>query len=219
MRKEICYSLLRATAQKRNNIINIMEKYFLIAILGKSGSGKDTFVKHLMDRPCSKMLHKKISHTTRPQRDYEKDGVDYFFKTPDYFLKHLDDFFEVTCFNNWYYGTQYSSLNKNKINIGIFTPDGLEAIKESKDIRCISIYIDCKNKLRLIRALNREENPDIEEIFRRYKADELDFEYIKDDVDIILGNNNLEELEYSLEFIEKLIKIIYEEGVNNDKDY
>ena len=37
------------------------------------------------------------------------------------------------------------------------------------------IYIVASDKERLIRQLDREENPDIEEIIRRYQTDNIDF--------------------------------------------
>ena len=53
------------------------KKIKLVAFIGKSASGKDTIVNKFCEK--YKQVHKKISTTTGPPRDYEKDGVDYYF--------------------------------------------------------------------------------------------------------------------------------------------
>ena len=49
--------------------------------MGKAGSGKDTLLKTLLQTSPFNMANPIISCTTRPIRDYEKDGVDYHFLT------------------------------------------------------------------------------------------------------------------------------------------
>ena len=84
------------------------------------------------------------------------------------------DMLEAVCFNDWWYGTPISSLDKDKINIGVFNIDGLECLAETSfDI--LPIYIDVPDKIRLIRQLNREENPNCAEICRRFQTDDKDF--------------------------------------------
>jgi hypothetical protein len=46
---------------------------------------------------------------------------------------------------------------------------------KSPDLYVYGFYVSAKDKTRLLRQLNREENPDIHEIIRRFKADEEDF--------------------------------------------
>ena len=82
---------------------------------------------------------------------------------------------EACDFRDWFYGTELKALDENKINVGIFTPDGVRALREDNRIELLVIYVVSPRKTRLIRSLQREESPDIDEIFRRYKADEEDF--------------------------------------------
>lgn len=82
---------------------------------------------------------------------------------------------EYTNFNNWYYGTSLDSLSKDKINIGVFNPTGIRSLLNYPEVKVITFKIFCNNKNRLIRQLNREEFPNIEEILRRYYADKEDF--------------------------------------------
>lgn len=170
------------------------EKFKIIALFGPSGSGKDTILKWLVD---NKDIHKIISHTTRPPRDYEKNGVDYYFCSKDEFDEVLEtyQFFEISTFNNWSYGTTYSALDLNKINIGIFTPKVISSyLLENKYFEVLPIFIDCNAKTRILRNLNREEEPDCYEICRRYLKDIKDFYCI--DFDYIIYNNNRNDAEF-----------------------
>lgn len=51
-------------------------------IMGKSSSGKDTIYKKLMDRMRGK-LKTVTGYTTRPKREGETDGIEYFFVTDE----------------------------------------------------------------------------------------------------------------------------------------
>ena len=100
---------------------------------------------------------------------------------------------EATVFNNWCYGTSYDSLSKTAINIGVFNPAGIDALLCYGDIDLTVFYIDAADKTRLLRQLNREENPNVDEIIRRFDADkedfsDLDFEYT------LLKNENIQDL-------------------------
>lgn len=152
-----------------------MQKYKVLAIIGKAGSGKDHLTRLFLEQlglPCEK-FHKKISCTTRPPRGGEKHGVDYFYLTDDEFHDTL--MIEKANFNGWWYGTSFNGLDKDKINIGIFNPAGVCQMFDNPAIELRVIEITCSDKVRLIRQLEREENPHINEIFRRYYADEEDF--------------------------------------------
>ena len=65
-----------------------MGKIFLL--MGKSTSGKDTIYKDLIRNDVFSLL-KVIPYTTRPMRDGEADGVQYFFKTEEEYLKLKSD--------------------------------------------------------------------------------------------------------------------------------
>ena len=110
-------------------------------------------------------------------REHEQDGVNYHFLTVEEFTEKVvnGDMIEATNFNNWFYGTMLSTLSKNKINIGVFNPEAVEILQADKRLNVIVIYIEATNKERLLRQLNREDEPDCHEIVRRFKADEEDF--------------------------------------------
>lgn len=151
--------------------------YKIIALCGKSGAGKDSLMMAIFSH-LEKYLNPIISHTTRPKREKEIADKSYHFVSKDEFLTLIDEnkMLETTSFNNWYYGTSIDSLSNDKINIGVFNPDGIMSLLEDDRIELEIYYITAKGKTRLIRQLNREENPDVDEIIRRYDADEIQFQ-------------------------------------------
>ena len=149
--------------------------YKIIALIGKAGSGKDTMLHQIVE--ANPDFHEIISCTTRPQREGEVHEVNYFYLTPEQFGDKIihNEMLEATYFNDQFYGTSYESLRSDAINVGVFNPTGIESLLTHKDVEVEIFYIEASAKTRLIRQLNRENNPDVEEIIRRYKADEEDF--------------------------------------------
>lgn len=169
-----------------------MNKIKLVAICGKAGAGKDTFLRRLVEHSNSK-YHEIVSCTTRPPREKEVDGINYYFLSNEEFAEKVlnGDMLEATVFNDWCYGTALSNLDVEKINIGVFNPTGIEIISQNDKLDLLVFYITATDKNRLIRQLNREENPNIEEILRRYTTDKSDFEEL--DFDYLLINNDYKE--------------------------
>lgn len=162
--------------------------YNVIALMGKAGSGKDAILHELIRlRPNANEM---ISCTTRPIREGEAHGVNYFFMTPEEFGARVlnGEMLECTEFNNWFYGTSYEALRSDCINIGVFNPTGVESMMHYPDINVKVFYITASDKTRLLRQLNREEHPDVKEIIRRYHADEIDFEDLTDIPHTVIEN-------------------------------
>ena len=153
-----------------------MNKYKIIALFGESGAGKDTIQNWLVSN-FPKEAHKIISCTTRPPRDYEINGQDYYFIDTEFFAQKIlnGSMLEATTFNNWGYGTPIDSLEEDKINIGVFNITGIDCLLQDPRLEVTTIYVRVSDKERLIRILNREENPNCEEICRRFLADRKDF--------------------------------------------
>lgn len=171
--------------------------YKMIAIIGEAGSGKDTLMNKVIyeagPAPAS-IFHTLTSCTTRPPRDYEKEGKDYYFLDNETFAAYVleNQFLEVSEFNNWFYGTLKSELSKDKINIAVLNPQGIENLLLHNDIDLKVFYLDVKGKIRIIRQLQREEDPDIPEIYRRYIADDEDFGYLPFEYETLKNENNVD---------------------------
>lgn len=154
-----------------------MKKYNLLVFCGESGAGKNRLLTNLVKQNPDK-FHCLISHTTRPAREREIDGLDYYFVTEAEY--HNLDFLESTCFNGWYYGTAKNSLKKDKINVGVLNLQGIMQLQKREDINLKVFYLQVSEKTRLVRQLSREENPDVREILRRFSTDLDDFDdYLK----------------------------------------
>lgn len=147
---------------------------YIIALFGKSGSGKDTILKYFKNKYPE--INSIIHCTTRPKRDYEEEGRDYFFLSHSDFTKKVlnGSMIEAYSFNNWFYGTGNESIKEDALNIGVFNIESLKCLMQ-QNINILPIYIEASDKTRLLRNLNREENPDCKEICRRFESDNKDF--------------------------------------------
>lgn len=151
--------------------------YKVLALIGEAGAGKDTLMKTFIRNAPHFVFHEIVSCTTRPPRETEKNGVNYFFYSDEEIQKKIEknEMLEYTFFNNWYYGTSYDSVVANEINIGVFNPAGIKSLLARNDVDLKIIYVRAGAKERLLRQLKRETDPDVDEIIRRYQADEVDF--------------------------------------------
>jgi guanylate kinase len=181
-----------------------MKKYDVIALIGEAGAGKDYLYRTLVDSYSE--VNGLVSYTTRPPREGEVDGVNYHFVSREEFEKQIDEgkMLEYTEFRGWYYGTSKAALNAAAPNIGVFNVDGIYTMLEDEEIDLKIFRVIASDRIRLIRQLNRENNPDIEEIMRRYKTDKVDFEFLDFDY-IELPNENWAEGHESLEGLCKYV--------------
>lgn len=155
--------------------------YKIVTLTGKAGAGKDRMMqevlKVLKEESPEFTINEIVSCTTRPMREGEVNGKNYYFLTHEEFAERLADgtMVEATIFNDWCYGSCLEHMNEDGINIGVYNPEGVGILQSIPDIMVYSIFVDAPDKVRLLRQLNREENPDVKEIIRRFGADEADF--------------------------------------------
>lgn len=155
-------------------------------MMGKSSSGKDTLYKRLLE---DKELNLKtvIPYTTRPIREGEVQGREYFF-CDDLKADELERAGKVverrdyqTIHGIWTYFTvddgQIVLENQNYLMIGT-----LESYQKVRNYygkeNLVPIYIEVEDGERLQRALDRERtqnSPKYEEMCRRFLADTKDF--------------------------------------------
>lgn len=165
----------------------------LICVIGKSSCGKDTIIDEILNNPRIKDLQKIVRYTTRPKRVDEHDGTDYYFIDNDSLLNmiiphehqcnHVIELseFTVASGDTWKYATIINDNIVNDYNNYIMSchiDACLEAIKYLGIDNVIPIYIDIDDKIRLMRAISREEkqsNPNYIEMCRRYVADTMEY--------------------------------------------
>ena len=158
----------------------------LIFISGKSGVGKDTFIQGL-DKSKYNII---IPYTTRPMRDGEENGKEYNFITEDQLSKLIvkknypsSTEYKVANGDTWTYITFCGQYKDDMANVIIATPEQIDEIKwyfnlsEESGDEIINIYLETPPTDRITRMLKRTDN-DIEkinEVIRRFNADEEDF--------------------------------------------
>ena len=111
-----------------------MRKGLFIVISGPSGVGKGTICDILMKNKNIDLEY-SVSMTTREKRDYEKEGVHYYFTNKMNFKKKIenDEFVEYEIYNNEYYGTLKSEiLSKIKNGKNIISEIDVQGAKQIK---------------------------------------------------------------------------------------
>ena len=167
--------------------------------MGKSSSGKDSMYKEILK--AVPHLKSVVSYTTRPIRQGETNGVEYFFVGENELskMKQEGKVIEERAYNTvhgvWKYFTacdQQIDLDNNDYLL-MGTPASYKGVRAFYgEERLIPIYLHVDDGVRLERALKREqsqENPRYEEMCRRYLADHEDF-----------SEKNLEEAKITKEF-------------------
>lgn len=85
----------------------------LIIISAPSGAGKTSIVRYLLEN--NKRLSFSVSATSRPKRDIETDGKDYYFLSVDDFKKRIADerFLEwQEVYSGQFYGTLKEEVDR-----------------------------------------------------------------------------------------------------------
>ena len=154
-------------------------------LLGKSATGKDTLYKEILKRRPK--LRTVTMYTTRPIREGETDGVEYFFVDQERFDEMMDEekIIEFRSYNTKCGIWTYFTADDGQVDLGrsdylgIGTLDSFVKMKKyyGEDAVC-PVYIQVEDGERLSRALKREReqaNPKYEEMCRRFIADQSDF--------------------------------------------
>jgi len=140
----------------------------IFVVSGPSGSGKSTLIREVRQKVPG--LGYSISHTSRPPRGQEKNGVEYHFVSKEDFQKMIDngEFVEWAEVYQDLYGTSVSSL-RSQITMGLdvimdIDVQGAKNIKDHfKD--AILIYV-LPPSLEILEKRLRERGTDDEKAIR-----------------------------------------------------
>ena len=154
-------------------------------VMGKSSSGKDTIYKKMLERhPWFRTI---VPYTTRPIREGERDGVEYFFVDEERLreMQESEQVIEVRSYNTRCGIWTYFTADDGQIDLDahdylvIGTLMSYRALREYfGEEKLIPVYIEVDDGLRLARAVERERRqaePKYTELCRRFLADEEDF--------------------------------------------
>lgn len=158
----------------------------IFCLMGKSACGKDTIYKQILSDK-NLPLKTLIPYTTRPIRDGEADGVEYYFLTDEeqQALERQGKIIELRAYHTVHGVWKYFTANDHQLNLAqnnyliIGTLESYLKLQEYFGADClIPLYIELEAGERLQRALNREKmqkTPKYAELCRRFLADEADF--------------------------------------------
>ncbi|MBP5773705.1 MAG: guanylate kinase [Eubacterium sp.] len=161
-----------------------MGKIFFI--LGKSSSGKDTIFQKIKENNALD-LKTVVGYTTRPMRENEVDGEEYFFVDRDRLEELQNDgkVIEVRHYNTVHGVWSYFTVDDGQIDLedtDYLYIGTLESYEQMRDYygedAIVPIFIEVEQGERLKRAILREieqSEPKYEELCRRFLADEKDF--------------------------------------------
>lgn len=155
-------------------------------LLGKSATGKDTLYKEILKRRPK--LRTVTMYTTRPIREGETDGVEYFFTDREELERQLASgkVIESRTYQTIAGSWTYYTVDDGQFDVADDESCLMIGTLESYEKMCtyfeagkmVPVYIEVPDGIRLLRAVKREENqkkPNYREVCRRYLADEKDF--------------------------------------------
>ena len=185
------------------------EEKILLILSSPSGAGKTTLTKKIQQKYHNFKL--SVSHTTRPPRENEIDGIDYHFVTKQKFENLIDSesFYEYAKIFENYYGTTKKNVDEIiKKNDILFDIDwqGTKQLSKFKNLKFVKIFLITDNKSELKkRLINRNQNSP-KEIESRFNSYEEDIKHWND-YDYIIINKNLETCFKQLEKIIEMEKV------------
>ena len=169
-------------------------KGIIAVISGFSGAGKGTVVNELVNKYGYAV---SISATTRPPREGEEEGKNYFFKTKEEFKQMVKEgrFMEYARYVDNYYGTPkdyvYSQINNGRdVLLEIEMQGAMQVKKNFPDVTLV--FITPPHVAELKRRLLKRGTETEDIINKRIARAAEDCSYMKD-YDYIIVNDGLEE--------------------------
>ena len=171
-------------------------------ITGPSGVGKNTIINELSNHLD---FYFSVSHTTRPRRENEVNGKDYYFITEEEFenLIKSDQMIEYEQYGDFYYGTSKDELSNNAsiIILDLEVNGATKLLEENNNFK--GIFIDIDDYELINRLKNRGHDEDF--IKKRMKLANLQrekkelYQYNVDNEDIKTSVNQILDIIYELE--------------------
>ncbi len=195
----------------------------LIIFSAPSGAGKTTLVKHVLQSDLP--LAFSVSACTRPMRQGETNGRDYYFLTVPEFREHIDkgDFVEwEEVYEGSYYGTLRSEVDRiwaegKHVLFDVDVKGGI-ALKKRFGDRALAVFVEPPSVEELERRLIARSTDSEEKIRQRIAKAEYELTFAPE-FDRIIINDRLENAQKeAIEAIEEFIRR-QREVLDQDKKY
>ena len=155
-------------------MINTKSKGDLIIISGTTCAGKGTVIKKLLANHNDIVL--SISYTSRPKRESEVDGVDYYFVSKEEFERKIknNDFLEYAQVQ---YGAYYGTPKKEVLDLldsgkDVILEIDVQGAKQIKELypSTILIFIMAPSMREVKRRIMMRGDENIDQIISRFKV-------------------------------------------------
>lgn len=190
------------------------KKGILMIISGPSGSGKGTIVNELVK---NENYYISISATTRKPRVNEQDGVHYFFKEKEDFIKLRDngELLEWAEFCGNFYGTPKRNV-ENKLSEGknVILEIEVQGALKIKELypECVLIFVIPPSIEELRKRLTERGTEEAEVVERRIARALEEIEFMKE-YDYLVINDDL------LTAVENINKIVGAEKLKVSRNF
>ena len=187
------------------------DENIIVILSSPSGVGKTTLTKKIQQKYNSFKI--SVSHTTRPARSNEVEGVDYHFINIKNFKKLInqEEFYEYAKIFGNYYGTLKKKIDEDiKKNDILFDIDwqGTKQLSAYKNLNLLKIFLITENKEELKKRLIKRNQNSNKEIDVRFKSFDEDVKHWID-YDYVVINKNLDTC------FKQIIKIINQNKKTN----
>jgi guanylate kinase len=177
--------------------LHMSSSHKIIIITAPSGAGKTSITKHLLKTFPDKLAF-SISAATRQKRNYEKDGVDYYFMSVDDFKEKI----QHNAFVEWemvyegkYYGTLKSEIHRiwkeGKVPLLDIDVQGAVHVQQEHREQSLSIFIEPPSVDELKKRLSSRGTETPESLATRLNKATYELSF-KDHFDKVIVNADLE---------------------------
>ena len=190
----------------------------LIVISGPSGCGKDTLISEVLKKSGDEAFL-SVSMTTRAKRDFEVDGVHYYFVSEEQFRSNIENdlMLEYAQYGSNYYGTPVGPI-KELLEKGKTVILNIE-VTGGKNVRrllpqAIEIFLAPPSLKELERRLHDRGTESSDEIIKRMNIAKEEMKHACE-YDYIVVNNVLEDAVDDVMAIIRASKLIKDKMINN----
>ncbi|WP_456392827.1 guanylate kinase [Nitratifractor sp.] len=168
----------------------------ILILSGPSGAGKSTIIQRAEPRIGD--FYFSISTTTRPPREGERDGVDYYFVSREEFEREIaaGEFLEYAQVHGNYYGTSLrpvrEALKEGKLVIFDIDVQGHRLARAKMGDLITSAFITPPSLAELERRLSARSTDDPETIRRRLENAREEIQALEE-YDFLIVNDELEQ--------------------------
>jgi len=180
----------------------------IIAVSAPSGGGKTTIVKQILKKFPEIIF--SVSATTRPKRESEKNGVEYYFISEEEFNQKIknNEFVEWEKFYDYYYGTFKSVIEENiKKGKSVLLEVDVKGAISLKRIypEARLIYITPPSFEELVKRLRERRTESETDIKKRIERANMELS-VKDKFDYFVDNKDLNKaIKDTSELINKIL--------------